>query len=152
MAKKIGDVIKRIKNQYDVDPENWRVFGGRDPRGNSDIFIQQHPKIWQIKLKPIDPFRNVAYGSPVRRLDDEINQKIGATPSQDDLLRLFGMMVPVNKDENIIASGIENFSPKKTNHIKKILKEKNPNQEKELQDEVEKEFGKKFPERKNLFT
>ncbi|MHA1734228.1 MAG: hypothetical protein ACTSU5_20005 [Promethearchaeota archaeon] len=154
MPRKIDDVIRRIKKRFDQDPEDWRVYGGRDQRGNSDIFIQQHPHIWQIKLKPVDPFRNIAFGSPARRLDDEINEKINGKPGTrpDDLLRLFNMMVPISSEENVVASGIEQFSQSRAKDIREHLQEKNPNQEKGLQQEVEREFEKKFPGRSALFT
>lgn len=152
MPRKIADVIKRIKNKYDEDPEDWRVYGGQDPSGNQDIFIQHAPKIWQIKYKPINPLRSVAFGSPVRRLDDEINARIGAPPDSNDLLRLFGMMVPVSRDENIVASGVQQFSQAKTRQIKDSLREKTPNQERNLREEIDKEFTKHFPGRKNLYV
>jgi hypothetical protein len=147
----VGKVLKTIKKKFDQDPENWHAVAGVDKLGNKDLFIGQQPNLWQIKSKPLSPFTSVAMGTCApRRLDDDINARIGMqTPS--DINELFGMLVPINKDETIIASGIENFSQKKARVLKNRMKETDSDIQKELKKSVEEEFAKKHPERKNLY-
>lgn len=146
----VGKILKKIKRKFDADPENWQVVSGVDKLGNKDLFIGQQPRLWQIKSKPLSPLTSIAIGTSVRRLDDDINERIGLQ-SPTDLNQLFGMLVPVNKDETIIASGIENFSQKKTRILKDRMKETDSDIQKELKKTVEDEFAKKHPDRKNLY-
>ncbi|HMF33355.1 MAG TPA: hypothetical protein VKK79_18155 [Candidatus Lokiarchaeia archaeon] len=147
----VGKIIKKIKRRFDEDPENWQAVAGVDNLGNNDLFIGQQPRLWQIKSKPLSPFTSIAMGtSAPRRLDDDINQRIGIQ-SPTDFNQLFGMLVPVNKEETIIASGIENFSQKKARILKDRMKETDSDVQKELKKSVEDEFAKKHPERKNLY-
>ncbi len=146
----VGKMLKRIKRRFDNDPENWHVVAGVDNLGNKDLFIGQQPNLWQIKSKPLSPFTSVAMGTQARRLDDEINERIGIQ-QPSDISQLFGMLVPINKEETIIASGIENFSKNKTRMLKKRMKETEANSQKKLKKAVEDEFAKQHPERKNMF-
>lgn len=150
--RKVGEIVRRIKARFDQDPHGWRVFSGTDRRGNMDIFVQQAPRIWQIKAKPIDPVRSIALGAPARRLDDEINANIGEGPRPDDLLRFFRMMVPTSKEEGVVATGVEQFSQDRTSEIKRCLAERAPDQEERLEREVEREFEKQFFSRRNMFS
>ena len=60
--------------------------------------------------------------------------------------------MPVDKDETIIASGIENFSQKKARILKDRMKETDSDIQKQLKKTVEDEFAKKHPDRKNLYV
>jgi len=146
----VGKMLKKIKRRFDDDPENWHVVAGVDKLGNKDLFIGQQPNLWQIKSKPLSPFTSVAMGMQARRLDDEINARIGIQQPAD-IAQLFGMLVPINKEETIIASGVENFSRKKTRVLKNRMKEVESDSQKNLKKSVEDEFAKQHPERKNMF-
>jgi hypothetical protein len=91
-------------------------------------------------------------GSVVRDINKDIDEETGKKLDRDDMLRLFGMVVPVKKDRNIVASGIENYSQKKGNHLKKIIKEKQPNLAYKLARKLDEEFTRKYPERKNMYS
>jgi hypothetical protein len=67
------------------------------------------------------------------------------------MLRLFGMIVPVKKDQSIIASGIEKYSQSHGEYLKRIIHEQNPNLNYRLAKRIDEEFTKKHPQRKNLY-
>ena len=61
----LGNIIKGIKKKYDKDKENWKVMGGVDKVGNTDLIISQNPNLWWIKSKAIDlgyPNRAFSFG------------------------------------------------------------------------------------------
>jgi hypothetical protein len=91
-------------------------------------------------------------GTVVRKIDQDIDDKIGQQMSTDDLFRLFGMIVPVKKDQSVIATGIEKYSQTHGEYLKKIINEKNANIGYQLAKRVDQEFRKKYPERDELFA
>ena len=61
------------------------------------------------------------------------------------------MVVPIEKDQNIIAAGIEKYSQKQGEHLKKVIGEQNSNVGYQLAKRIDEEFTKKHPQRKNLY-
>ncbi|MFX0100110.1 MAG: hypothetical protein ACFFCS_11060 [Candidatus Hodarchaeota archaeon] len=120
-----------------------------DARGNKDLFISQRNDLWQVKTKPLNPVSGIARSCHARNLDDEIQDELRTKGLEGDKY-LFSMMVP-QKESAIIASGVESFARNESGKLKGMLNEKNKNMEKDLMDEVEKTFEKKFLQRKNLF-
>jgi len=101
----------------------------------------------------LSPYSSLSMGSIVRNIDKEINEQVykGRDLSPDELFRLFGMIVPVKRDQNIVATGIEKFSQEKGNYLKKVIEDMDPNLGKILMKRIDEEFTKKYPQRKNLY-
>ena len=144
-------IIKRMKKDYDKSPKGWRIIGSSDKHGNTDTFITKKPDAYWLKSKMLNPYSSLTMGSLARNIDKDIDEKIGKKMSPDDMLRLFGMIVPVKQDQNIIAAGIEKYSQQHGNHLKKVIHENNPNLGYQLARRVDQEFTKKHPQRKNLY-
>ncbi|MFX1313511.1 MAG: hypothetical protein ACFFHD_13010, partial [Promethearchaeota archaeon] len=140
-----------MKKEYDKDPKDWRVIGANDKEGNLDTFITKKPNSFWLKSKQLSPYSALSMGTVVRNLDKDIDEKVGKKMSPNDMLRLFGMIVPIKKDQNIVATGIEKFSQHHGNHIKKIIAEQDPNLGYQLRRRIDEEFTKKHTQRKNLY-
>ena len=67
------------------------------------------------------------------------------------MFRLFGMVVPIKKDQNIVAAGIEKYSQQHGNYLKEIIGERDSNLEYQMAKRIDEEFTKKHPQRKNLY-
>ncbi|MFX1257111.1 MAG: hypothetical protein ACFFAN_04585 [Promethearchaeota archaeon] len=146
----IQSVIKKMKKEYDRDPKNWMVIGSKDKEGNSDTFITKKPNTYWLKSKQLSPFSALSMGTVVRNIDKDIDEQVGKTMSPEEMLRFFGMVVPI-KDKSVVAAGIEKYSQLHGDYLKKIINEKNSNVAYKLRKLIDKEFTKKYPQRKNLF-
>ncbi|MHA2257385.1 MAG: hypothetical protein ACXACO_05310, partial [Promethearchaeota archaeon] len=83
--------------------------------------------------------------------DKDIDEKVGRKMSPNDMLRFFGMVVPIKENKSVIASGIEKFSQEKGEYLKKVINEKDTNLDYHLRHRIDKEFTRKHPQRKNLY-
>ena len=142
--------FRKIKKKFESDPKDWRVLSDIDPKGNKDLFINQRDELWQIKTKPLSPVTGIASSCHVRNLDDEIQEEINTRGIEGNKF-LFSMVVPQKDESAILASGVESFAKARTKRLKEMISEKEKNIEKELTEDVEQEFEKKHPQRKNLF-
>ena len=147
----IKSIIKRMKKEYDKDSTDWRVIGSKDRDGNLDTIISKKPNHFWLKSKQLSPFSALSMGSVVRNLDKDINEKMGKKMSPDEMLRFFGMVVPIEADKNIIAAGIERYSQKQGDYLKKVIHENNSNLAYQLRYRIEREFSRKHIQRKNLY-
>jgi len=147
----INSVFKKMKKHYDSDPKDWKIIGSSDDQGNVDTFIEKKPNAYWLKSKMLSPYSALSMGTVVRNIDKDIEEQIGKKMTPDDMLRFFGMMVPINKDQNIIAAGIEKYSQHHGDHLKKVIAEKDVNIGHQLAKRVDEEFTKKYPERKGLY-
>lgn len=150
----IKPIIKKMKKHYDREPKDWRIIGSKDKDGNYDTFITKKPDAYWLKSKMLNPYSSLTMGSIVRNIDKEIDEKIekGRTLSPDEMYRLFGMVVPIKKDQNIMAAGIEKYSQQHGDHLKKVIHEdKDPNLGYQMARRIDEEFTKKYPQRKNLY-
>jgi hypothetical protein len=147
----IRSIVKKMKKDYDKDSKDWRVIGSKDRDGNSDTIISKTPNHYWLKSKQLSPFSALSMGSVVRNLDRDIDEKMGKTMSPDEMLRFFGMVVPVKANKNIIAAGIEKYSQERGDYLKKVISERDSNLDYQLRHRIDKEFTKKHPQRKNLF-
>ena len=147
----IRSVVKKMKKAYDRDPKDWRVLGSKDRDGNLDTIISKKPDYYWLKSKQLSPYSALSMGTVVRNLDKDIDEKIGKKMSPNDMLRFFGMVVPIKEKQSIIASGIEKFSQEKGDYMKKIIDEKDANLDYYLRHRLDKEFIRKHPQRKNLY-
>jgi hypothetical protein len=149
----IRPVIKQLKRDYDKDPKGWNLIGSRDDQGNSDTFITKKPNTYWLKSKMLSPYSSLTMGSAIRNIDKDIDERIGNTNelTPDEMLRLFGMIVPIKKDKNIVAAGIERYSESQGDYLKTIIHEKDPNLGHQLAKRIDEEFIKKYPQRKNLY-
>ncbi len=149
----IKPIIKKLKKEYDKDPNDWRVIGSRDDQGNTDTFITKKTNAYWLKSKMLSPYSSLTMGSIVRNIDRDIEEEVskGKTLSPDEMLRLFGMVVPIKKDKNIVAAGIETYSQQQGNYLKEIAGERDSNLEYQMAKRIDEEFIKKHPQRKNLY-
>ncbi|MFX1277004.1 MAG: hypothetical protein ACFFBP_19190 [Promethearchaeota archaeon] len=151
-VKPVSSVVKKMKKDYDnSDKKDWRVISSRDKDGNTDTFITKKPNAYWLKSKQINPYSSLSMGSIIRNIDKDIDEQIGKKLSPDDMLRFFGMVVPIQKDQNVIAAGIEKYSQKHGNHLKKVIGERDPNLDFQMARKIDEEFTKKHPQRKNLY-
>lgn len=151
LVKPISSIVKKLKKEYDKDPKDWRVIGSKDKDGNLDTFITKKPNAYWLKSKQLGPYSSLSMGSYVRNIDKDIDSKVGKKLSPDDMLRLFGMVVPVRKDQNVIATGIEKYSQQHGDYLKKVIGERDSNIGYQMARRIDEEFTKKHPQRKNLF-
>jgi len=149
----IKPIIKKLKKEYDKDPNDWRVIGSKDEHGNTDTFITKKPNAYWLKSKMLSPYSSLSMGSIIRNIDRDIDESlgIGKNLSPNDLLRLFGMIVPIKKDQNIVATGIEKYSQTHGDYLKKIISERDANLEYQMVRKIDSEFIKKYPQRKNMY-
>jgi hypothetical protein len=149
----IKPIIKKLKKEYDKDPSDWSVIGSKDDHGNTDTFIIKKPNTYWLKSKMLSPYSSLTMGSVVRNIDRDIEEEAGKgkSLSPDEIFRLFGMVVPIKKDKNIVAAGIEKYSQQRGNYLKKIVGERNSNLEYQMAKRIDEEFTKKHPLRKNLY-
>ncbi|MFX1280046.1 MAG: hypothetical protein ACFFA3_11555 [Promethearchaeota archaeon] len=147
----IRSIVKKMKKAYDEDPKDWRVLGSKDRDGNLDTIISKKPDYYWLKSKQLSPFSALSMGTVVRNIDKDIDEKVGKKLSPNDMLRFFGMIVPIKENKSIIASGVENFSQEKGDYMKKVIDEKDPNLDYHLRHRIDKEFIRKHPQRKNLY-
>ncbi|TFG00920.1 MAG: hypothetical protein EU541_01005 [Promethearchaeota archaeon] len=148
----VSNVIKKMKKEYDKDPKDWRIIGSTDKQGNKDTFIKKKPNTFWLKSRSLSPFSALSMGTVVRNIDKDIDQEIyGKKLSKEEMLNLFGMVVPIKKNQNIVASGIENFSKERGNHLRKIIKEKNPNVGYQLAKKVDEKFRHLYPRRDEMY-
>ena len=147
----ISSVIKKMKKEYDKDRKDWRVIGSNDNHGNLDTFISKKPNTFWLKSKQLSSYSALSMGTVVRNLDEDIDESIGRKMSPNDMLRLFGMIVPINDNQNIIASGIEKFSQEHGDYLKKLINDRDPNIGPALGRRIDKEFSKKYPQRRGLY-
>ncbi|MFX0022433.1 MAG: hypothetical protein ACFE9S_08895 [Candidatus Hermodarchaeota archaeon] len=147
----ISSIVKKMKKEYDRDPKDWRVIGSNDKDGNLDTFIAKKPNTFWLKSKQLSPYSSLSMGTVVRNLDKDIDEKIGKRMSPNDMLRLFGMIVPIRKNQNIIATGIEKYSQEHGDYFKKLIHDRDPNIGSALGRRIDKEFTKKHPQRRGLY-
>lgn len=149
----IKPIVKKLKKEYDSDPTDWRVIGSKDEHGNTDTFITKKPNAYWLKSKMLNPYSSLSMGTIVRNIDKDIDEASGKgkSLSPDEMLRLFGMIVPIKKDQNIVASGIEKYSQKHGDYLKKIIGERDSNLGPQMVKRIDEEFTKKHPQRKNLY-
>ena len=149
----IKPIIKKLKKEYDKDRNDWRVIGSRDDQGNTDTFITKKPNAYWLKSKMLSPYSSLTMGTIVRNIDRDIEEEVrkGKTLSPNEMFRLFGMVVPIKKDQNIVAAGIEKYSQQHGNYLKKIISERDSNLEYQMAKRIDEEFTKKHPQRKNLY-
>ncbi|UYP48276.1 hypothetical protein NEF87_004561 [Candidatus Lokiarchaeum ossiferum] len=133
----ISVIMKKIKKKWDTDPENWSVLGNVDKDGNREMLISQQPNSYWLKMRTLTSQSNMAYGKELTKIDDEINFKLNegkkakSISSKEELLQLFGMMVPDNRKKDLIyMSGVEKYSPEQMAHQKEKIEEKNPEADK----------------------
>ncbi|MHA1490915.1 MAG: hypothetical protein ACTSRI_14875 [Promethearchaeota archaeon] len=147
----IRSIVKNLKKEYDKDPKDWSVIGSTDDQGNYDTFINKKPNSYWLKSKQLSPYSALSMGSIIRNIDKDIDEQIGKKLSPNDMLQFFGMIIPIKKDQSIIASGIEKFSQQHGDHLKKIINERDSNIEHSMAKRIDEEFTKKYPLRKGLY-
>ena len=147
----IKHIVKKMKKEYDKDPKHWRVIGSKDKEGNQDTFITKKPDAYWVKSKQLSPFSALSMGTVVRKIDQDIDNKIGKKLSPDEMLRFFGMVVPIKKDQNVVAAGIEKYSQQHGDYLKKVISEKDSNLGHQMAKRIDEEFTKRHPQRKNLY-
>ena len=152
-ATHVSDVVKKMKKDYDKDPKDWRLIGSNDKDGNTDTFITKAPNAYWLKSKKLSPYSSLSMGSVIRNIDRDIDEQSRNNMkklSPDDMLRLFGMVVPVS-NQNIITTGIEKYSQRDGDYLKKIISERDPNLGFQMAKKIDEQFIKKHPQRKNLY-
>lgn len=139
--KPVSEIMRELKKRYDHDKKGWKILAGKDRQGNFDMFIAHRLMLWQIKMKSIRPFQYVGFGSPIGKIDKNIQAKFELGKPT-----LFELISPQADGSFIIARGIEKFSSKSTFDLKKVLSPKQEELECKLSRELEKLVFKRHPE------
>jgi hypothetical protein len=128
--KPIDSIIRKIKKKWDADKENWSILSNHDRDGNKEMLITQAPNSYWLKMKTVTARSQMAYGKEIKNLDDEISNKIkdhqkthGKINSKQELMQLFGLIVPSKKDI-LYTAGVEQISPQKVQNQKDKIEEK----------------------------
>lgn len=128
--KPIDSIIRKIKKKWENDKENWEIISNHDRDGNKEMLITQSPNSYWLKMKTVTARSQMAYGKEIKNLDDEISNKIkdhqkihGKINSEQELMQLFGLIVPSKKDI-LYTAGIEQISPQKVQNQKEKIEEK----------------------------
>ncbi len=143
----VGRLIRKIKKAYDENPDGWRVLSGKDPKGHIDTFIGCETKLWQIKFDPINPFEAIGVGSPIKKIDDEIQMKLMEKGEK----KPFHVLFPQSTRDVIVAMGLESYSSESTKDLKELISHKQKTLEAELNKKLEMLIDKRQPERKSLY-
>ncbi|MHA1519242.1 MAG: hypothetical protein ACTSRK_03575 [Promethearchaeota archaeon] len=155
----IDRIMLKIKKKWEADPEGWSVLGNVDRDGNREMFINQAPNSYWLKMRTVTAKNQMAYGRELHNIDDEINEKIygsreknSGKPIQNklDLIQLFGMMVPSEK-EILYTAGVERFSPDLAKKQKEIIEEKETDADKIYRLYLRKKFQREFEFRENMY-
>ncbi|MFX1237193.1 MAG: hypothetical protein ACFFAS_00530 [Promethearchaeota archaeon] len=147
-------IVKKMKKEYDKDPKDWWLIGSKDKDGNMDTIVRKAPNAYWLKSKQLSPYSSLTMGSVVRNIDKDIDEKSEKNMrklSPNDMLRFFGMIVPVKPNQSIITAGIEKYAPKQGDQLKKIIGEREPNLGFQMAKKIDEEFVKKHPQRRNLY-
>ena len=147
----ISSIVKKMKKDYDKDKKGWKIVGSKDDQGNDDTFITKKPNTYWLKSKQVSPYSAMSLGSVVRNLDKDIDEEIGKKLSKEDMLRLFGMVVPIKQQQHVMAAGIQKYSEKHGNHLRNVIGEKNTNLGYQMARKLDEKFTKRHPQRKNLY-
>jgi len=147
----IQSIVKKMKKEYDKDPKDWSLIGSKDEDGNYDTIINKKPNAYWLKSKQLSPFSALSMGTIVRKIDQDIDKQVGKKLTPEDMFRLFGIVVPIEKDKSVIAAGIEKFSQSHGEYIKKIIQERDANLGYQMAKRIDKEFTRRFPQRKGLY-
>ncbi len=128
--KPIDSIIRKIKKKWDVDKENWSILSNHDKDGNKEMLITQAPYSYWLKMKTVTARSQMAYGKEIKNLDEEISKNIetnkkiqGKLNTKQELMQLFGLIVPSKKDI-IYTAGVEQISPLKVQIQKDKIEEK----------------------------
>ncbi|MBN1802495.1 MAG: hypothetical protein JW891_13370 [Candidatus Lokiarchaeota archaeon] len=150
----ISEVVKKMKKEYDKDPKDWWLIGSNDKEGNTDTFVRKSPNAFWLKSKQLSPYSSLSMGSVVRNIDRDIDEQVGQNMkilSPNDMLRFFGMVVPIQQNKSVITAGLEKYSPKQGDYLKKVISEREPNLGYQMAKRIDEEFTKNHPQRKNLY-
>jgi len=73
--KEDEEILKEILEEYNRDPEGWKVSGAR--KGSRvDFYISKGEKFWQLKSEIINPYKKIGVGGKIKskeELDHDIN-------------------------------------------------------------------------------
>lgn len=154
-ADPIDHVLRKMKKKYDQDQDNWSVISNEDKDGNREMFISQQPNTYWLKMRQVNPHSYLSLGTELTNIDDEINKKAGNSSkpirSKQELLQLFGMMVPTEKKDIIYAAGVERFSPSISKDIKEKIEEKNPKADFEFRKKIRQKWEYEHIDKDNLY-
>ena len=146
--------MRKIKKKWDNDPNNWSVISNEDKDGNREMFINQNPNTYWLKMKQISPYSNLALGTELKSIDDEITKKYGdksqSIKSKQDLMQLFGMMTP-SKNDILYTTGVERFSPELSNEMKGKIEEKSPHADKEFRKKIREKWERDHFDREGMY-
>lgn len=152
----IGKIMRKIKSKWDKDPEGWSVFGNIDRDGNREMFINQAPNSYWLKMRTVTAQSHMAFGKELRNIDEEINHKISSLDqgkkiqTKDDLLQIFALMTPSEKDL-LYTAGVERISPNLVQQHKKKIEEKESDADKLYRLYLRKKWQREQEMRENLY-
>jgi hypothetical protein len=139
-VRSLAEIMEEMRRRYKRYPElrrKWRVLGGSDEYGFSDLFFYA-PEIgiWQIKGELKSPYELVGAGAkiPARRIDDEVRRVM-----EEGAPMPFGLISPHPRlrDHAIIAAGLGRYQ-ETTSRLKGRFSSREQKIDAELRREIEK--------------
>lgn len=153
----IEKIIKKIKRKWDQDKEDWHVISGVDKDGNHEMLINQAPHTYWLKMRQITANNTMAFGKELTNIDDEITKQIHGESARtihnkQDLLQLFGMMVPSKKDNMVYTmAGTEKFSNEHIAQQKVKIEDKESDADKLYRLYLQKKWERQQQLRENMY-
>jgi len=136
-----------MKRRYDRDPRGWRVLTGRSSRGLFDTFILHRDRLWQLKTEPVNPFEAIGVGSPVRRVDEALYNKI-----MEKGRPFFFHIAAPRKRGLVVAQGIQRYSDSSASRLRSVLSDRQEQLDRELEAAVTSISRRLFPERHAMYV
>lgn len=81
-VKTINEIIREIKQEYDLSDTSWRVLRGRDENRHLDTFISNEKSLWHLKTEMRNPYEPMGVGV---KLDDVHMDLVRVVMSQGEL-------------------------------------------------------------------
>ncbi len=153
----IENVVRKIKKKWEQDKENWSVVSGVDRDGNREMLINQAPNTYWLKMRQITAHNNMAFGKELTNIDDEISKQINgksakSISNKEDLLQLFGMVVPSKKDDKVYTmAGTEKVSNEQIHEQKQKIEEKDTDADKLYRLYLRKKWERQQEMRENMY-
>ncbi|MCD6248525.1 MAG: hypothetical protein J7J17_03665 [Hadesarchaea archaeon] len=137
--KPLSEIMEEMHKRYRRYPKEqkkWRVLGGRDERGFTDLFFYEpEGSLWHVKGEPKSPYELLGAGArfSIRKIDEEIRRAM-----EQGRPLPFGIVSPhpTREDIAIIAAGIGRYQ-KSTRALRELFSPKQRKIDKKLSLKIE---------------
>ncbi len=64
--KPADDIRKRIRKEYNKDPEGWHLLVGKDRENYIDSLFIHKSRMWMLKEFLLNPYKSIGYGGEIK--------------------------------------------------------------------------------------